>query len=208
MIFPRPLSALQSAIGQTTFKEGPGCSAVLRRSLAIAAPNAILRNSMRRNFFGDQPYRPLLPASLAAYRPETRVLTRTVSSPIRLPLLGEAMVRESDAHQPTPHRAFLVLFTGGEPDSRCGAWHVWRIKPPGLTRHPCFVSDLWSLSPPRGERDKRSRTKFVIFSMFPIFHLRYPPLGSHRMPPLRLRVCGTRHAAGCFCLQNSLRHSA
>ena len=23
----------------------------------------------------------------------------------------------------------------------------------------------------------------------------YPPLGSHRIPPLRLRVCGTQHAA-------------
>jgi hypothetical protein len=32
--------------------------------------------------------------------------------------------------------------------------------------------------------------------MFPIFHLRYPPLGSHRMPPLRLRVCGIPPLAG------------
>jgi hypothetical protein len=40
----------------------------------------------------------------------------------RLPLLGEALERESDAHQPdcALHRAVFVLFTGGEPDLGAG----------------------------------------------------------------------------------------
>ena len=66
--------------------------------------------------------------------------------------------------------------------SGAGACHGWRFEPPGSPRHPCFVSDLSALSPPPWKK-ARDRLQSLLNSSFN-FHLRYPPLGSHRMPPL------------------------
>jgi len=108
--------------------------------------------------------------------------------------------------------------------SGAGACHGWRFEPPGSPRHPCFVSDLSALSPPPWKK-ARDRLQSLLNSSFN-FHLRYPPLGSHRMPPLRcgsvapdtrrvvfrnfrisennkndrhLRACGRRFVRGTLC---------